>query len=478
MMKFFFVFFSGFRACFSRRATFTWFVAIVIGLMIRHDRLGVTSIIRSLFLLPNYEPMINYFRSSSWELEALEAKWCDVVKGFAPLATVNGAAVMVGDGVKQSKEGKRMPGVKKLHQESDDSSKAEYIFGHHFGGVGILAETGAGKDFCIPLAAELQDGAKTVFSWDGEAKRQDSHVVEMIRLACRMARRFGNSYLLLDRLFLTVPALSALSRLNSKGDVKVNIVTKAKRNCVAYREPEGRTGRRGRPKAKGEKVNLIEYFNSGNCHFEEADMTLYGKAEHVKYVAVDLLWGKGLYQKLRFVHSEYGGRSSVLVSTDIELHPLEIVRLYSRRFAIESMFREMKQVTSAFGYRFWSKRMPRLNRFRRKSDPDPLEGITDAGSRERLRLAVKAIEGYVFCCAVATGLLQMISMKLSAGNRMPKVRYMRTPTRSALSEATVADYLRKNIFALLQKHADLGITSIIRSKQMDLDDQFEYFDAS
>jgi hypothetical protein len=29
-----------------------------------------------------------------------------------------------------------MPGIKKLHQESENSSKGEYIFGRMFGGIG------------------------------------------------------------------------------------------------------------------------------------------------------------------------------------------------------------------------------------------------------------------------------------------------------------------------------------------------------
>ena len=34
------------------------------------------------------------------------------------------------------KEAKRMPGVKKQFQESENSSKPAYIFGHLFGGIG------------------------------------------------------------------------------------------------------------------------------------------------------------------------------------------------------------------------------------------------------------------------------------------------------------------------------------------------------
>jgi len=33
--------------------------------------------------------------------------------------------ILVGDGVKQAKESRKMPGIKKLHQESENSSKNE-----------------------------------------------------------------------------------------------------------------------------------------------------------------------------------------------------------------------------------------------------------------------------------------------------------------------------------------------------------------
>ena len=54
------------------------------------------------------------------------------------------------------------------------------------------------------------------------------------------------------------------------------------------------------------------------------------------------------------------------------------------------MFRELKQLVSAFGYRFWSKSMPKLNRFRKKNNPDPLDAVNDEKSRARIILAVKS----------------------------------------------------------------------------------------
>ena len=69
-----------------------------------------------------------------------------------PLVTIGGAYLMIGDGIKVTKEAERMPEVKKLHQESDNSGKAPYIYGHHFGVLGLLAGT-AKKMFCVPVMA-------------------------------------------------------------------------------------------------------------------------------------------------------------------------------------------------------------------------------------------------------------------------------------------------------------------------------------
>ncbi len=44
----------------------------------------------------------------------------------APLYQIDGRAVLIGDGVKQCKEGRHMPGVKKIVQESETCSKSEF----------------------------------------------------------------------------------------------------------------------------------------------------------------------------------------------------------------------------------------------------------------------------------------------------------------------------------------------------------------
>jgi hypothetical protein len=291
-----------FRTCFTRTTAFEWFAVLVVGLMVRSDHLGVTSIIRDLALDPrHYESMIHFFRSSAWSLESLRRTWLEAVRRFALLLYVRGRVVLVGDGMKQAKEGRHMPGVKRLHQESENVSKSEYIFGHLFGAIGILAGTPQ-KWFCLPLSMNLQDGVKAIFGWAGDAEeRQNSHVVQMIDQAFAAARTFGRALLLLDRYFLSIPALQRLAERNPAIDGPLHIVTKAKMNAVAYEKPESKKPSRGRPPKKGKMVKLAELFQTRAAEFQTAAVTIYGKEETASFLCLDLLWGQGLYEELRFV---------------------------------------------------------------------------------------------------------------------------------------------------------------------------------
>ena len=153
-----------FRECFRRKAAFRWFVMLVITFILRDDHLGVTSAIRVLVLDPSrYYGALHFFRSAAWSTEALRQKWYQIVAGSGKALRVNGKAILAGDGVKQSKEGRHMPGVKKLHQESEDQTKAEYIFGHFFGAVGILVGS-ADHTLCLPLKINIQDGLQEAAS--------------------------------------------------------------------------------------------------------------------------------------------------------------------------------------------------------------------------------------------------------------------------------------------------------------------------
>lgn len=431
--------------------------------MLRSDHLGVTSIVRDLSLPScSYETLIHFFHSTAWSLDEIRSTWCRVVRRMAPLYTLeDGRIVFIGDGVKQPKEARKMPGVKKLHQESENSSKPEYIFGHLLGAIGVLVGTPL-KWFCLPLSIILHDGVKTIFGWNHPEERQESSVVQMIIQAFAAVKSFGSSaaILLLDRYYLSIPALKRWKEEHST-DQSIHIVTKAKSNAVAYEKPEKKKGR-GRPPKKGATVKLKKLFETRASEFTAATVTMYGKEERLEYLCTDLLWGKGLYMKLRFVLVRWDGCLSILASTDLNLAATDIIELYAKRVKIECTFREMKQVFGAFCYRFWSKYMPKLNRFLKKGDPDPIEQVTDKEERAKVQQKVRAIEMFVMCCCIAMGLVQLIAIRFSG---KIKFRYLRTPSKKIASEETVMVYLRRSIFRLLSRNKNLHLAKIIRSKQ-------------
>lgn len=245
----------------------------------------------------------------------------------------------------------------------------------------------------------------------------------------------------------------------------MHLVVKAKANAVAYERLSPKSQGRGRPRKKGQAVKLNELFRTHRDEFQTTTITLYGKEETVQFLSLDLLWGQGLYQELRFVLVRYHNRTSILVSTDLTLDPQEIIRLYSYRFKIECTFREMKQVIGAFGYRFWSKSMPKLKRYLQKGEPHPLEQVANERDRQRIRLTLKAIEGFVMCSCITTGLVQLIALHFS--HRTPGFffRYLRTPSKAIVSEASITAYLRRSIFYLFAQNSHLSVTKIVRSKQ-------------
>ena len=436
--------------------------------MFRDDTLGVTSVIRTLVLDPGcYEPMLHFFYSNAWDLDRIRRTWFSIVASSSKARKVDGRYVLAGDGVKTSKEAYHMPGVKKLFQESEDSSKGEYIFGHMFGAVGAIIEKGTDA-FCVPLRMSIQEGLSAAASWEGSTVSSESHVQQMIRNGFQVADEIGDCIIVLDRLFLTTQAIRLQGELNSRTDGnKLDIITKAKRNCTAYEEPPARVkGTRGAPRKKGDAVHVWNLFDSeSESLFEELKAEVYGETKTVKYLCMDLLWGVKLYRKLRFVLVTYDGTRSILVSTDLSLTAKQIIELYSRRFRIENCFREFKQQIGGFGYHFWTLALGKLNHFKKKDEPDQLSIVKNKADREKILGKIRAIECFVQLCCISMGTLQLMSFHEEECDEIKNSRYLRTVRRETLTEASVIYYLRREFFAIMANHPDSAITRIIRNAQ-------------
>jgi hypothetical protein len=437
------------------------------GLMLSTEFAGITSIIRTLGLVPNgYEALIHYFRSSAWTLAVVRKQWVRIVKNSGTLFTEDGMPILVGDGVKQSKEGRKMPGVKRLHQESENSGKAEFIWGHMFGTIGVLVGN-VDKLLCLPLSATLQDGEEVMRGWQDEKYEPASHVVQIIRDAFFVLEEFGKATLLLDAYYFTTEALKELKKQALQTGQELILVMRARLSTVAYTQPSLQKGR-GRPRKKGTPVKLKELFDTEE--FTQAQILLYGKEETVQYLCKDLLWGSKLYEPLRFVLVKRGEKKGILVCTNLSLTAEQIIRLYGYRFKIEVTFRTLKQLLNGFAYRFWSTYVPKLNRFAKKGEEDPLTEIKNEKERSLILKAFSAIERYVMMALIAHGILQLLCLKYSSMVEKSSFCWLRTSSGSFVSETTMSRFMRKDFFMQFYKQPHLAILRIIRFRMESNDD--------
>jgi len=107
--------------------------------------------------------------------------------------------------------------------------------------------------------------------------------------------------IVLDAYFAVGPVFSILKQaVDDSGKRLIHIVTRAKSNVVGYQPSPSQTGRRGRPRKYGAKLNLMKLFETMAESFEQTSIELYGQSKTVCFLCLDLIW-KPIGDKLRFV---------------------------------------------------------------------------------------------------------------------------------------------------------------------------------
>jgi len=156
--------FVEFREACSRTSTFLWLVVNAVAMTTRTDLAGVTSFVRCCWLDGRcYRSLLNNFNGSGINLKKFTDCWVRLCFRLFKnhMHTVGGRIVFLADGIKVPKEGRKMPAVKSLHQESDCNAKAEFIMGHSCQVISLLVR-GIGGHFAVPLVSRIHEGV--VFS--------------------------------------------------------------------------------------------------------------------------------------------------------------------------------------------------------------------------------------------------------------------------------------------------------------------------
>jgi len=378
----------------TRLRTFLWFATCVAGLTVRTDLLGVTSIVRALGLHERfYDNLLDHFHSTGVLLDELSALWAQVVlRLFPDPLRVNGRLVLVGDGIKVPKSGRKMPAVKRLHQESESNTKPEYIMGHSLQAVSVLVQA-AESVFAVPLAIRIHEG----LVW---SNRDTRTLLDKMLTLLRIVEIRQPFYFVADAYYASQKIITGLLDQNH------HLVTRVRSTAVAYTlyNHQG-AKKRGRPRRYGKKIALKSLFGDEPV-MEQAASPVYGEyTVTLQYRVCDLLW-RPAGRLVRFVVVIHPTRGRcLLMSTDTSLSAIEIIRLYGLRFKIEHGFKQAVRVIGSFSYHFWMKKMKPL---RRRNGNQYLHRES-ADYRDAVKRKINAYHVFMHAGVVSQGLLQYVA---------------------------------------------------------------------
>lgn len=109
--------------------------------------------------------------------------------------------------------------------------------------------------------------------------------------------------------------------------------------------------------------------------------------------------------------------------------------------------------------------MPRLDYYRKKTEPSPLGQVEDDHARRKIMQAVRAIEMHMALSCIAMGTIQCLTLRAEGMLCSKQIRYQRTPSKGKVSEDAIMHYLRKHIFRFMGQHPELHITRLIQEMQ-------------
>ena len=127
-----------FRSCFSRKTPWILFCMVVLSFIGTSELIEVTSFCRfwggdkSLYMA-----LLHFFRAAVWSLPDILNQWAIFVLAQNITLFIDGRAVLIGDYTYVPKDGRRIPGVVSLHQNSETQSKPSYFRGHCWGNFGL-----------------------------------------------------------------------------------------------------------------------------------------------------------------------------------------------------------------------------------------------------------------------------------------------------------------------------------------------------
>lgn len=281
-------------------------------------------------------------------------------------------------------------------------------------------------------------------------------VTRMANLVLHSASKTGKlCYVALDAYFSTGPMFKILkTAINEDSQQLVHIITRAKKNYVGFLDREFSAKKYD----DKDKFILMDWFDFPEF-FTQAQVSTYSQSKTIEYMCMDLLW-QPIDDFVRFVCIKDADGKYVLMCSDLNLSPMDIITIYSYRSKIEVMFLFLKHLIGGFCYRFWTSSWPKLTRNKKSNLPTLSES-----DREKATQVVKAIERFVNIAGITLGLLQYLALTRAAEIWGSYYGWLRTRSSETPSEAVVQSVIQTEYFFSVDKVPVCDTLRIIKPKR-------------
>ncbi|ABD09778.1 transposase, IS4 family [Frankia casuarinae] len=321
---------EGFRPCFTA-PSFRTFRALVVGMLATGGRRTVCGMLvgAGLSTLWPHDRAHRFFARAVWSPEKVGLALARlVVDRLVPAGPLH----VVVDDTLFHRAGKKVWAVGWFH---DGSAKGpdQVGFGNNWVIVGLVVPAPLlGRPVCLPVLARLV--------------RKDTVSASRLWLAARAVEQLAGAFPA-RRVHVVADAAYAGDELRGL-PASVTWTTRLRRDAALFAPAPPRTGRRGRPRLKGDRLPSLAQLAAA-ATFRPTAVTRYGRAGTVHTAVIRCLWygvfgPRPVTVVLVRDTDRPGTYDLALVTTDTLTRPAELVARYAARWSIEVAIADAKQI--------------------------------------------------------------------------------------------------------------------------------------
>jgi DDE superfamily endonuclease len=318
---------DAFDRCFTA-PTFEVFQAMVLGLVAQTGQRTICGMLSGAGLATSWshDRAHRFFSTARWSVDQIGLTVFDLV--LAHLVTDGSDLLVAVDDTAHRRRGKKVHGAGWIHDGSAPS-RNKLAFGHRWVVVGVIAQVPfLSRPICLPVLCRRWQGK-------GHASTVELAAQMITIIAGRVPGR---------RVHVVADAAYHGSSLRDL-PAGVTWTTRLPRNAVLYHRAPQRSGKRGRPRLKGDRIGTPAQA-AATCAWRTESVARYGRTDTVSIATLDCLWYGvfgPLHVRMVLVRDRPDKPMLALITTDQTVTAADLVGRYAARWAIEVTFFDTRQ---------------------------------------------------------------------------------------------------------------------------------------